>query len=266
MNTITLKLDCQGKKPIFIGERGENEATEVVLDYSDWVDAYGEGTMQLYVMRPEDTDPYIVVLESSDNVATWLVSNTDTSYAGLGKAEYVYTVDDVVAKTAVFYFGVGYAIDENATDPPDPYTTWLDTLTALSAATQQNAEAAAQSASDAEDAQEAAENAQGAAETAQGLAEDAQEASELAAAGSEANALKSEGFAVGQQNGTDVDSSSPYYHNNSEYYADLAAQSAEEAGYVTFELDENGHLIFTKTVSTDLDFSLNNGHLILEVS
>lgn len=42
-------------------------------------------------------------------------------------------------------------------------------------------------------------------------------------------ALKSEGYAVGKQNGTDVASGSPYYHNNSKYYADSVAADAVAA-------------------------------------
>ena len=38
--------------------------------------------------------------------------------------------------------------------------------------------------------------------------------------------LKAEGIAVGKQNGVDVDSSSPYYHNNAKYYAEQAGQGA----------------------------------------
>lgn len=45
---------------------------------------------------------------------------------------------------------------------------------------------------------------------------------EAAATASETDALKSEGHAVGEQNGVPVDSSSPYYHNNSKYYAEQA--------------------------------------------
>ena len=82
----------------------------------------------------------------------------------------------------------------------------------------------------AEDAQEAAETAQTAAETAQGKAEDAQAAAEAAEAGVEADALKAEGFAVGQQDGVDVGSGSPYYHNNAKYYKEQAAGSATAAG------------------------------------
>ena len=46
------------------------------------------------------------------------------------------------------------------------------------------------------------------------------------------NALKSEGYAVGKQNGTAVESGSPYYQNNAEYFAEQAAASAS-----TFETD-----------------------------
>ena len=41
-----------------------------------------------------------------------------------------------------------------------------------------------------------------------------------------ADALKAEGLAVGQQNGVDVTSGSPYYHKNAKYYAEQAGQGA----------------------------------------
>ena len=44
-----------------------------------------------------------------------------------------------------------------------------------------------------------------------------------------AAALRSEGFAVGEQNGTPVDSSSPYYHNNAEYFKNQAEAAASGA-------------------------------------
>ena len=55
------------------------------------------------------------------------------------------------------------------------------------------------------------------------------------------NALKSEGFAVGQQNGTDVSSDSPYYENNAKYYAEKAEDWADEAQtVVTNKADKDG--------------------------
>lgn len=38
--------------------------------------------------------------------------------------------------------------------------------------------------------------------------------------------LEAEGFAVGQQNGVDVGTDSPYYHNNAKYYSDKAGGSS----------------------------------------
>ena len=38
--------------------------------------------------------------------------------------------------------------------------------------------------------------------------------------------LKAEGMAVGKQNGVDVSSDSPYYHNNAKYYAEQAGQAS----------------------------------------
>lgn len=47
-----------------------------------------------------------------------------------------------------------------------------------------------------------------------------------ASASANSDALKAEGLAVGQQNGVDVGSSSPYYHKNAKYYAEQAGQGA----------------------------------------
>ena len=91
-------------------------------------------------------------------------------------------------------------------------------------------EQAASSATAAGNAQTAAETAQGKAEAAQGKAEDAQAAAEAAESGVEADALKAEGYAVGKQNGADVGSGSPYYHNNAKYFKEQAAGSATAAG------------------------------------
>ena len=63
-----------------------------------------------------------------------------------------------------------------------------------------------------------------------GLSETAAGTSEtnagLSATAAGTSALKSEGFAVGEQNGTPVSSGSPYYHNNSKYWSDIARQYA----------------------------------------
>lgn len=70
------------------------------------------------------------------------------------------------------------------------------------------------------------------AETASGASQTATEQAGLAsgyATSANTNALKSEGYAVGTQNGVDVGSGSPYYHNNSKYYSEQSEGSAISA-------------------------------------
>lgn len=81
----------------------------------------------------------------------------------------------------------------------------------------------------------------------------------------EASAEQAEAWAVGQRNGEDVPDTDTTYHNNSKYWAGLAEQGAATAGYMLFEIDENGHLIYTRTDQVDAVFVLDNGHLYLEV-
>ncbi len=52
---------------------------------------------------------------------------------------------------------------------------------------------------------------------------------ETSATNANTNALKAEGYAVGKQNGTDVSSGSPYFHNNSKYFLDETRLSANTA-------------------------------------
>lgn len=55
--------------------------------------------------------------------------------------------------------------------------------------------------------------------------------------------------------------------DEAEEWADKAEQSAEDAGYMEFHIDDNGHLILERTSNVDqVDFELVNGHLILEVA
>lgn len=48
-------------------------------------------------------------------------------------------------------------------------------------------------------------------------------------------------------------------------YAERAEQAATTAGYLDMEIDENGHLIYTRTDQVDVDFALDSeGHLVME--
>lgn len=85
-------------------------------------------------------------------------------------------------------------------------------------------------------------------------------AAEESAAAAEQKAAEAESWAVGgtgTRPGEDID--------NAKFYAEKAEQSADTSGWVHFYIDENGHLIYVKTPLVELNFSLVNGHLYLEV-
>lgn len=74
-------------------------------------------------------------------------------------------------------------------------------------------------------------------------------AADASASGAAANALKSEGFAVGEQNGLDVRSESPYYHNNAKYYSEQSAESAAAAAQHNMGVSVSGTtLVFANVI------------------
>lgn len=120
---------------------------------------------------------------------------------------------------------------------------------------------------DADRAEDAKEDARGYASSAQTSAENAH-ASETNASTSEDNAKVSELNAEAYKNQAQASASSASASaTEAEEWADKAEQSAEDAGFMEFHIDENGHLIFERTSNVDqVDFELVNGHLILEVA
>jgi len=70
--------------------------------------------------------------------------------------------------------------------------------------------------------------------------------------------LQSEAWAVGTKNGEDVSEEEPQYENHSKYWADKAEQSAADAGWMEFHIDEDGYLIYEHTSNvTHIDFQIN---------
>ena len=83
------------------------------------------------------------------------------------------------------------------------------------------------------------------------ISEDNAAASEANAYASEVNAKASEDNAAASEE-TALDA------------ADRAEQAAAQSGYMYFHIDEYGHLIYSRTSNTEVDFYLENGHLFVE--
>lgn len=114
-----------------------------------------------------------------------------------------------------------------------------------------------------------------AAEYAKTQAQSAQQGAELARQGAVQARSGAENAQQAAENARDL---AQQYRNSAQQYArnagfsadraaadaDRAEQAATNAGYLDVEIDENGHLIYTRTDAVDVDFELDNGHLIME--
>lgn len=127
-------------KIINIGRAGENLATTVVFDVSDWVKSAEEGgfgnngTFTLTIQQGGGS------FYSQDNIDTseagkvkWPINNVNTSVVGLGKCELNYRVIDneetIVIKSIIYDFVVTNSLDMEATgNVPDVVVSWLDQI------------------------------------------------------------------------------------------------------------------------------------------
>lgn len=102
-------------------------------------------------------------------------------------------------------------------------------------------------------------------------------AASTSATNASTNALKAEGYAVGKQNGSNVGSTSPYYHNNASYWATEAASSASAAATSAANIGNlngifainpaDGHLYYGDISWMNATFALNtDGHLIVTLA
>lgn len=160
------------KKPdvFYIGKQDENNAETIDIDYSAWVEKYGEGVITATFQGAEDENPYDIVLTTANGIATWTVTDANTVAAGVGKLQLNYVVDEVVAKSLIWTVRV-YPSMRASGEAPGGYQDWLTALQGLSAETQQNAQNAANSATEAE---EYAEQAKASADSITGLTVEAE--------------------------------------------------------------------------------------------
>lgn len=126
---------------------------------------------------------------------------------------------------------------------------------------------------------DAVEAAEGAAQNAAASETNAGRSENNAAGSAEAAARSAEAAAASERNAGDSESSAgrsaeaaarsaeaaATSENNAEGYAERAEQAANTLGYLEMNIDENGHLIYSKTPMVDVDFELDDGHLIMEV-
>lgn len=150
----------------------------------------------------------------------------------------------------------------------EPTPEQQDAIGQLISALNNGVEAAEQSATESADSAAAAlasEQAAKASEDAAALSETNAAASATAAANSaSASAASASASAESARDSAASASESAASAADSYRDAERAEQAANNAGYLDIEIVD-GHLIYTRTDAVDVDFVLDNGHLIMEV-
>lgn len=275
MNVINLSVPAGVSSPVaecgavMIGYVGESGVTQVVLDFSTWREAYGDGVVTLGVQRSGDPSWYPVALDVDGTTAAWLVSKTDTNVEGVGVARFAYTVGGAEKRSAVWQFFVDRGLQSPEGDAPDPYESWVETLTELGAETLQNAQDAEAAKSAAQEASQQALNDAWEATQQASYARAARQAAEMAQHFAREAQGNAEAWAVGERGGEPVTDTDPTYLNNARHYALVAQQGADKAGYVFFNVDNSDgemYVTITENLAQDVTFSVNETIGELEVT
>ena len=111
---------------IVLGREGENLARSVIFDVSDWISAYGVGTVSLIAQRSGDTEPYPCTVTVDGSAVTWLITAADTARQGYGKCELRYAVGDVLVKSETWLTYTADALGTPAPEAPEPQKAWVD--------------------------------------------------------------------------------------------------------------------------------------------
>lgn len=125
MITKTITASClKDYQTITIGRQMEDNHRQFVFDCSGFDEEVT--SIELVHQRSEDVAPYPVTTASSETL-TWTVTDTDTAYAGGGRAELRIHFANGMAKTAVFKTSVIASITGD-TVIPEPLESWYDAL------------------------------------------------------------------------------------------------------------------------------------------
>jgi hypothetical protein len=126
---------------IHLGKQGEHRARRFSFqDFVIWKEIFGEGTCELIHQRNGDSAPYPVALTIEDGVPYWYVTEVDTAFAGVGKCEIRYIVDDVVVKSNIYTTFVQEALGEGTEEPPEPQKAWVDQVLEVGIQAKQSAD------------------------------------------------------------------------------------------------------------------------------
>lgn len=217
-----------------IGIQTETGVQGIGFDVRPWIEQYGQLDFAVWPTRPGETTAYPASdVKLIEGILYWWPNGTDTAIPGNGKVEII----GITAEKRKLSGACETSIRATSlpTDPetPDANRPWVDEV--IEAATR--AHSSALSAAESADRAEASEN--------------ASKESEASAAGSAESAAKSAENAA--TSATEAAQS-----------ADRAEMAAGNLGWFDVEVNDDGHLIYTRTENVDaVDFVMDEGRLVV---
>lgn len=128
-----MEIKVNPKRPIMLGQFGENDARKVIFDISEWVTDYGTGSAQLLHRRYGDVEPYPCTVTKEGNRVVWTVQAADLQPGGYGEAQLSYYVNNtLVAKTPVYRTLAQYSLTGD-TSGDAPAASWVEQVIAVGA-------------------------------------------------------------------------------------------------------------------------------------
>lgn len=135
-----------------LGRQGEKLANTIEIDVQAWLDAWPGADISVIVLRPGDVAAYTAKNTSvKDGVLSWVVTDIETAYAGVGTFEIRATAGDVLKKSVVASFEVCKCImcADEGSEPPEPAKPWLEQATEAAETATKSAEEAQAAAAEA---------------------------------------------------------------------------------------------------------------------
>lgn len=109
---------------LLLGRQGENAATVISIDVSDWLGRWPDATIQLLHLRHDEQTPYDVHAQLTGEYLEWTVSDADTAIPGKGMAEIRAIEGDVLKKSRLIETIVEPAMGGTVGEVPEPLEDW----------------------------------------------------------------------------------------------------------------------------------------------
>lgn len=111
-----------------LGRQGENAATVIEIDISEWMAQWPYADIQVLHQRYDEDVPYEVETVLDGSVLVWTVTDTDTAIPGKGYAEIRALEGDMIKKSRRIETVVEEALGSATGDAPSPLDNWAAKL------------------------------------------------------------------------------------------------------------------------------------------